>query len=123
MTTPQAAAMEYAHRGWAVVPLSGKIPIIKDWTNAASTDPDQIRSWWVQNPTANVGIATGARSRLFVLDVDPDKGGDDSLRNLEEQYGPLPPTTEAISGGEASLLFSASRYFAQQFYREAWPRP
>jgi P4 family phage/plasmid primase-like protien len=34
-----------------------------------------------------------------VLDVDPDKGGDDSLRKLETQYGSLPVTAEVITGG------------------------
>jgi hypothetical protein len=34
-----------------------------------------------------------------VLDVDPDKGGDDSLRKLEEKYGQLPVTTEVLTGG------------------------
>jgi hypothetical protein len=93
------AALEYGKRGWPVLPLAGKIPTLKDWTNKATTDPEQIRAWWTHQPTANVGIATGVQSQLLVLDVDADKGGDDSLRKLEAQYGELPVTTEVITGG------------------------
>lgn len=49
-------------------------------------------------PAANVGIVTGRQSDLFVLDVDPGKCGDDSLRELEAQYGPLPNTVEVLTG-------------------------
>ncbi len=99
MTSLLPAALEYAKRGWRVLPLAGKIPTLKDWTNKASANAEQIQDWWTQQPTANVGIATGTLSQLFVLDVDPDKGGDDSLRKLEARYGPLPVTIEVITGG------------------------
>lgn len=93
------AALRYAARGWRVLPLKGKIPTLNDWPTRASTDPQEIRCWWNQQPTANVGIATGEESNLFVLDVDPDKGGDESLRNLEKLYGALPITPQVLTGG------------------------
>jgi hypothetical protein len=93
------AALGYAARGWHVLPIAGKIPIVRDWTSKASTDPEQIRTWWGNDSGINIGIATGARSNLLVLDVDPNNGGDESLRALEAQYGPLPLTTEVLTGG------------------------
>ncbi len=98
MSDIRSAALSYGERGWSVIPLDGKVPLIGEWTHKASTDSEQIRTWWGQKPTANVGIVTGEKSRLVVLDVDPGKGGDDSLDQLEKQYGSLPLTIEVITG-------------------------
>ncbi|MGJ1550114.1 MULTISPECIES: bifunctional DNA primase/polymerase [Ralstonia solanacearum species complex] len=38
---------------------------------------------------ANVGIATGPASGLFVLDVDPGHGGDESFKHLCQEHGEL----------------------------------
>jgi hypothetical protein len=66
-----------------------------------------LRGWWRTWPTANIGVATGARSGLFVLDVDPDKGGDATLGMLLSEHGMLPPTVEAITGsGGHHYLFA-----------------
>ena len=99
MNQALSAALSYGARGWRVLPVIGKIPTLRDWPTKASIDPEQIRAWWIEQPMANVGIATGTQSQLLVLDVDPDKGGDDSLRKLEAQHGPLPMTIEVITGG------------------------
>jgi len=116
MSALLAAALEHARRGWCVVPLhgvvrgrctcgrrscssSGKHPILPRWPEAATTDPETIRSWWRRWPRANVGIATEAASGLLVLDVDPRNGGDEALCGLEERHGPLPETVVALTGG------------------------
>lgn len=111
------AAIAYAARGWPVFPLSpdGKIPFSKEHACAAplhqhgfkdaSTDPETIRAWWTEHPLSNIGIATGARSRITVLDVDvkpwEDKAGDTTLAALLEQHGTLPatPSQRTWSGG------------------------
>jgi putative DNA primase/helicase len=46
-----------------------------------------------------VGIATGAASRIFVLDVDPRHGGEESLDSLIHKYGSLPGTLQVTTGG------------------------
>lgn len=58
----------------------------------ATTNTARIRRWWRRWPTANVAIATGRVSRIFVLDVDAHRAGDDTLVTLERQFGALPPT-------------------------------
>lgn len=72
----------------------------------ATTDPGIIQVWWSLWPDANIGIVTGARSGIWVLDIDPDKGGDLSLENLLAQHGPLPETIEAQTGTGTHLVFA-----------------
>ena len=70
----------------------------------ASKNETQIRNWWSQHPLANIGIATGTISNLFVLDIDTggEKTGFDSLSTLETKHGSLPatPRVRTGSGGE-----------------------
>jgi hypothetical protein len=98
------AASTYATRlDWSVLPLAprSKVPAIKGGRGCldATTDPDMIRQWWEADVTRNVGIATGAASGLFAIDVDPRNGGDIALEQLEATHGPLPDTVEALTGG------------------------
>ena len=95
------AALWYARRGWHVLPLQdkGKQPRIPEWTTQATVDENAIRAWWMKWPDANVGILTGEKSGLVVLDIDPRHGGDETLAELEKQHGKLPDTVEAITGG------------------------
>lgn len=84
----------------------GKHPRTKNGLKAASTNLGVINEWWKKWPDANIGIATGQESGFVVLDVDPRHGGDESLALLKNQYGPLPNTIEAITGGGGShILF------------------
>ena len=102
------AALGYAKRGWPGFPCKGgaKLPLIKDWPNRATTDPDTIKQWYRQWPDANWGLVTGARSKFVVLDVDKKSGGHVTLERLEDQHGKLPDTVEQHTGGGGRhLLF------------------
>ncbi len=98
------AAMAYAKRGWAVLPLTprAKPPLGKlvphGWKDAA-TDEDTIARWWQGYPNANIGIRTGVVSGLVVLDIDPRNDGVENLRKLEQQNGELPTTVMSLTGG------------------------
>jgi hypothetical protein len=72
----------------------------------ATTDEDYLRVWWSKFPEANIAIATGSRSRSVILDVDPRRGGDASLRELERSHGALPdgPRVQTGGGGEHIYL-------------------
>ncbi|MBA7562413.1 hypothetical protein ES708_04065 [subsurface metagenome] len=116
-------ALMYARKGLAVLPLHypvngvcsckkdkcrsiGKHPIAKHGVNDATTDEDTIRIWWSKWPNANIGIATGKKSKLIVIDIDPRHGGNESFQELEEKYGVLPNTTRVQTGGNGThLLF------------------
>lgn len=114
------AAVGYAKRGFRVIPVrwvdengrcschrgaecpkSGKHPVHDKWPDVATSDPEVVASWWREPPEgiatewwphANIGIATGEESGVFVLDDDPYSGGDETLAALERRHGPLPET-------------------------------
>ncbi|MED3897392.1 bifunctional DNA primase/polymerase [Priestia aryabhattai] len=110
-------AMAYADKlNWAVFPLhtpnghhcschnlncqsAGKHPRTKNGLKEASTNLDLINEWWKKWPNANIAVVTGKESGFVALDVDPRHGGEESLSLLINQYGTLPETIEAITGG------------------------
>ena len=61
--------------------------------------------WFDNDPTANIAIACGKRSGIVVLDIDAGKGGYESLERLQEQYGRLPETPIAKTGGGGEHVF------------------
>jgi len=97
------AVLKYAEQRWPVLPLSGKEPLTKHGYKDGTCDEGQIRKWWSKDAHANVGIVTGDRSGLIVLDIDMKKGKDGvkSLQELEQQYGTLPKTLKAQTASGA----------------------
>jgi hypothetical protein len=53
----------------------------------ATFDPKQIKAWWEKWPQANIGVATGAKSGIVVIDVDPRNGGGETLEKLQGDLG------------------------------------
>lgn len=99
-----SAALAYAQHGFPVIPLCGKVPACPHGSADASINPETIRSWWSDTPSANIGLATGFR--FWVLDVDTKSGGDDSLESLELTHGKLPNTLSQVTGtGGRHFLF------------------
>lgn len=92
------AALSYATAGFPVLPLRGKVPRIERGLHCASTDRAAVEDWWRRFPDANIGIRTGAESRLVVLDVDVPEGLA-SLRELEGRHGKLDTATVLTGSG------------------------
>jgi hypothetical protein len=62
----------------------------------ASLDPDVVRSWWTANPRANIAVATGEISNVFVLDAD-GLDGQEELGRLEAKNTDLPHTLQVVT--------------------------
>lgn len=118
------AALQYAGRGWPVLPIHsirkgkcschkgvvcdqgpGKHPRTKHGLLDASIDRAIIESWWRQWPDANVAVRTGQASGLFVLDVDGDEGRA-TLKALIDQFGPLPGAPVVRTSRGLHIYFS-----------------
>ena len=116
-------ALAYARKGWPVFPCNpdpdpekAKRPMVAGADRGAdgkkiektgglyraTTDEAQIREWWGKTPDALIGVPTGAKIGLWVLDFDP-KG--ETVAEVEaraiEAVGELPigPRTVTQSGG------------------------
>lgn len=101
------AALAYARRGVPVFPCEprGKRPLTRNGHWDATTDLRVIERWWKRWPSANVGVPTGRKSGIVVLDVDLDADGSKSLAKLERMRGPAPETARTRTGGGGSHLF------------------
>jgi hypothetical protein len=109
MTTDTlTAALDYAARGWRVIPVlpGTKRPRGQEWQLRATTDAGTLTSWWGSGEDG-IGIATGPASGIFVLDVDitGDKAGDETLAELEALYGQLPDTLEVRTGSGGRHIY------------------
>lgn len=135
-----AAAHWYAETyQWAVLPVHGvvagrcgcgkvrcrrpgKHPKAEHGYKSASRDPGQIEEWWAKSPIYNVGIATGAVSGIFVLDIDPGHDGDKTLAALEREHGRLPDTVRVETGGGGRHFYF--RHPGRHVWtRDGWPGP
>lgn len=123
VSTHHQAAVEYAERGWLVFPVQGirkdgscscgrpncpnpgKHPGTSKGLHEATTSREKIDLWWTRWPLANIGIRTGRESGLVVLDIDPGHGGEESLSELETEFGPIPETVEVITGSGGRHLY------------------
>ncbi len=63
----------------------GKTPAFTGWQIEATTDVNQLEVWFLDEKF-NVGLMTGERSGLNVIDVD-NKNGVDGRKSLIERYG------------------------------------
>jgi Bifunctional DNA primase/polymerase, N-terminal/Primase C terminal 1 (PriCT-1) len=95
------SALRLAAQGAAIFPCRcrDKIPATAHGLKDATRDPEQIRAWWNLDPNFNVAIATGAVSKIFVIDVD----GPDAERELQRLD--LPATVEAVTARGKHLYF------------------
>ena len=90
-------ALAYAAAALPVFPLivGGKIPAVARGFYAATTNPETIKRYW-RIGDRNIGVPTGIASGFWVVDVDPP-GGEDGIRRLEAEHGPLPATRTVLT--------------------------
>ncbi|WP_443628047.1 phage/plasmid primase, P4 family [Candidatus Njordibacter sp. Uisw_002] len=100
-------------QGYPVFPCvpNKKIPITSRGFYDASADKEVIKQWWAQSPKANIGLATGAKADLLVIDVDVKNGagGLASMEALEFELGPLNTRKIVTPSGGYHLYFKHPR--------------
>jgi bifunctional DNA primase/polymerase-like protein len=107
-------ALAYARYGWPVFPCQpgSKEPATRHGFRDASASADRIRTWWTQQPDANVAIATGSPGP-DVLDVDQHgKAGNGFAAAQRLDAAGLLDGARAIvatPGGGLHLYFTGSR--------------
>lgn len=76
MVTLESVALAHAAAGLPVLPLlrNEKLPAARRGVHSASMDPDRIRAWYLDVPTLNVGVRTGAGIVGIDLDVKGTSG-------------------------------------------------
>src|SRR2546427_470990 len=91
------AVEDYTRRGWSIIPIGcgDKRPLVR-WEEFQYRRPtaEEVQAWLSCWPQAGIGIVTGSISRIVVLDIDFQHGGDASVERLEQQHGYMPVTVE-----------------------------
>lgn len=113
-----AAAHNYSARGWRVIPLhrigpdgvtcscmkggnctsKGKHPKDMKWQENPRLSAADIQATWDVSKPPNIGVATGTESGFWVLDIDPEHGGMDTMQALVAEHGALPATFVVKTG-------------------------
>gem|GEM_PF-1365028 len=120
--------LEYVRKGWSIFPCHsvqrgvctcshgskcqnpGKHPRTINGVKDASNSEDQVRMWALTyGDKLSWGLACGAGSGVFAIDIDQRKNGYASLDEFESQRpdGPLQATLTAMSGGGGRHLLFA----------------
>jgi hypothetical protein len=104
------AALKLAAGGLSVFPLAQNTKLPRKGSNGhldATRDRDRIEQWWQAEPFANIGVATGKESGIFVLDVDvrSSTNGEATLKAHEAELGKLPSTVEVITPSTGRHLY------------------
>jgi replicative DNA helicase len=128
MTTTAEYLKFYASLGWQCFPIKSrdKKPLFPNahpegdplhkkcnggcgkWghgLNDSTKEVNTLMGWIEQYPSMNIGIATGERSGMWVLDIDAGHGGLENLKALEDFNSPLPTTPTVQTGGGGRHYF------------------
>lgn len=70
------AALRYADLGIPIFPCipGGKQPLTANGFHDATSSVATVRHWWRRSPEANIGLPTGRRTGVVVVDVDLHHG-------------------------------------------------
>jgi hypothetical protein len=84
----------------------GKHPADASWSKAPRPSGADVQATWDEPAhPLNVGVLTGEPSGVFVVDIDPDHGGDSTWAALEAEHGPAPRTRTHRTGSGGRHLF------------------
>ncbi|MFC1988048.1 bifunctional DNA primase/polymerase [Chloroflexota bacterium] len=109
-------ALQYANSGFPVIPLCwpdyngncacgrnhqdkaiGKVPLVEHGLKDSTLTTLGVKEYWTRWPKANIGVVIP--EGYFVVDVDVEHNGFDSIGKLQRQIGELPETLLITTGG------------------------
>ena len=96
------AAQSYAAIGWRVVPIHSAVdgrcscrqadcgspakhPRTQHGVKDATTDPTAVAQWWRRWPDANIAVATGPESGVWMLGPDGEQGKADLAKLIADK--------------------------------------
>lgn len=118
----QDQALRLLQRGFVVMPAGnpvpgatkestspdqGKVPLAKHWQNTPMPTEQAVFATWAGDRPPNISVLTGPPSGIWVLDIDPDAGGVETMKALVAQHG-SPPQTYVVQTGSGGWHY----YFA-----------
>lgn len=87
-------AISYLEKGFSVIPICGKRPVIQSWREFQSRRPskEEITQWFFDNNNiTGIAVITGEISGIAILDIEKDADW--------SKLKSIPETPTAISGG------------------------
>ena len=107
-TATSSTRSSWPRRGLSVFPLPAQVEDAMAFKPRASRRHHRCRDHrgrgGTDGPTSNIGVATGARSGIFVVDIDGDRG-EQSLIEITNRLGALPATVEVLTGNAGRHLY------------------
>ena len=97
-------AKSYLDRGWMVVPVSPKTKVtVVKWKHLVNIDSDraELDSNWEKFPSHNIGLLTGKRSGVSVIDIDNKEYSPDPVEIARK----LPETLVALTPSGGAHVF------------------
>ena len=84
-------ALRWADKGLHIFPVEMflGLPVVNNWSKAATTDTDAIAQWWATDPTYDIA-AIPQKSGHYVIVVSGATGRE-ALADVEEEHGALKP--------------------------------
>lgn len=107
------SAIEYAQKGFYVVPTKGKQPLIK-FANTLPLTVEQVKYYWSKYPDANIALRT---VDFFVVDVDTKQAhGKDGMKSIKDlPKGVILPTrTQQTASGGFQMFYKKPNQHMKQ---------
>lgn len=100
-------AIRYAEKGFSVLPMANKKPLIA-FANRPPLTVAEIKQIWKSNPTANIALRT---TNFFVIDIDRHANGADGFKSIQQLGHPelFKKTLKQRTAGGGCQLFYLKR--------------
>ena len=108
MSSLKDLAMKYIDCGKVVIPVNGKIPLVKGWSHFCDNLPTETEVYgWEWNNATGIGIPVGRANKICVVDID--HATEDEYKIIDSNI-PKSPYARKGAKGEARLYRQPMTY-------------